>query len=183
MQVGNPTYYVSALNARTEPKPTACSAHKVLQCRIKQSLPWLPNIQLAIQYMSACNANKAHPWTHHKDAHESPACHEDVLHVQMRAEPSLADMKDQELKKAVMPFAQMRMKEANLLGPEVCLSALLCCCIADSLSKLPSCALLLLVAQFHSNGVNIFMGAGLWHAYLLNILLLVPLHATVALAC
>ena len=31
----------------------------------------------------------------------------------------MAGMKDQELKKAVMPFAQMRMKEANSLGPEV----------------------------------------------------------------
>lgn len=37
----------------------------------------------------------------------------------MKAEPSLAGMKEQELKKAVMPFAQMRMKETNQLGPEV----------------------------------------------------------------
>ena len=28
-------------------------------------------------------------------------------------------MKEQELKKAVMPFAQMRMKETNVLGPDV----------------------------------------------------------------
>lgn len=39
--------------------------------------------------------------------------------LQMKAEPSLAGMKEQELKKAVMPFAQMRMKETNQLGPEV----------------------------------------------------------------
>lgn len=37
----------------------------------------------------------------------------------MKAEPSLSGMKEQELKKTVMPFAQMRMKEANQLGPEV----------------------------------------------------------------
>ncbi|KAL0031654.1 hypothetical protein WJX77_011918 [Trebouxia sp. C0004] len=35
----------------------------------------------------------------------------------MKAEPSLSSMK--ELKKTVMPFAQMRMKETNLLGPDV----------------------------------------------------------------
>ena len=39
--------------------------------------------------------------------------------LQMKAEPSLSGMKEQELKKTVMPFAQMRMKEANQLGPEV----------------------------------------------------------------
>ncbi|KAL3159318.1 hypothetical protein ABBQ32_011271 [Trebouxia sp. C0010 RCD-2024] len=39
--------------------------------------------------------------------------------ARMKAEPSLAGMKEQELKKAVMPFAQMRMKETNQLGPEV----------------------------------------------------------------
>ena len=43
-----------------------------------------------------------------------------MLPLQMKAEPSLSGMKEQELKKAVMPFAQMRMKEANMLGPEVC---------------------------------------------------------------
>lgn len=37
----------------------------------------------------------------------------------MKAEPSLSSMKEQELKKTVMPFAQMRMKETNLLGPDV----------------------------------------------------------------
>ena len=41
----------------------------------------------------------------------------DVL--QMKAEPSLSGMKEQELKKTVMPFAQMRMKETHQLGPEV----------------------------------------------------------------
>lgn len=39
--------------------------------------------------------------------------------MQMKAEPSLSGMKEQELKKTVMPFAQMRMKETNQLGPEV----------------------------------------------------------------
>jgi hypothetical protein len=37
----------------------------------------------------------------------------------MKAEPSLSNMKEQELKKTVMPFAQMRMKETSLLGPDV----------------------------------------------------------------
>ena len=37
----------------------------------------------------------------------------------MKAEPSLSGMKEQELKKTVMPFAQMRMKETQQLGPEV----------------------------------------------------------------
>ncbi len=37
----------------------------------------------------------------------------------MKAEPSLSSMKEQEVKKTVMPFAQMRMKETNLLGPDV----------------------------------------------------------------
>ena len=37
----------------------------------------------------------------------------------MKAEPSLSSMKEQELKKTVMPFAQMRMKETNLLGSDV----------------------------------------------------------------
>lgn len=39
--------------------------------------------------------------------------------LQMKAEPSLSGMKEQELKKTVMPFAQMRMKETQQLGPEV----------------------------------------------------------------
>ncbi len=39
--------------------------------------------------------------------------------MQMKAEPSLSSMKEQELKKTVMPFAQMRMKETNLLGSDV----------------------------------------------------------------
>ena len=39
--------------------------------------------------------------------------------LQMKAEPSLSGMKEQELKKTVMPFAQMRMKETHQLGPEV----------------------------------------------------------------
>ena len=43
-----------------------------------------------------------------------------VAFLQMKAEPSLSSMKEQELKKTVMPFAQMRMKETNQLGPEVC---------------------------------------------------------------
>ena len=43
----------------------------------------------------------------------------------MKAEPSLSGMKEQELKKTVMPFAQMRMKETNQLGPEVILCCLL----------------------------------------------------------
>ena len=42
-----------------------------------------------------------------------------LLRLQMKAEPSLSGMKEQELKKTVMPFAQMRMKETNQLGPEV----------------------------------------------------------------
>ncbi|DBA71743.1 TPA: hypothetical protein ACH3X2_011015 [Trebouxia sp. C0005] len=48
-----------------------------------------------------------------------PADVSEQMVARMKAEPSLSSMKEQELKKTVMPFAQMRMKEANLLGPDV----------------------------------------------------------------
>lgn len=44
--------------------------------------------------------------------------------TQMRAEPALSSMTEQELKKTVMPFAQMRMKQTHLLGPDVSFLAL-----------------------------------------------------------
>jgi len=61
----------------------------------------------------------------------------------MKAEPSLSSMKEQELKKTVIPFAQMRMKETNLLGPDVRFVTLLF--IIVSVPAWPSSACLFII--------------------------------------
>ena len=69
--------------------------------------------------------------------------------LQMKAEPSLSGMKEHELKKTVMPFAQMRMKETHQLGPEVALSLSLDgLCVLSSLCRLAILLLVSLVPSF-----------------------------------